>query len=717
MPRSNATWLLLLVVAFGAGRFPAGAKIQFDVFPGFDSVARAGAWYPVGIEIFNDGPGFDGVVELDAGQGTLRIPIELPSNTRKRFTVPLFNVSRNFLAVDGRLLDDRGKVRDEQLARRVTVQGWEVPLMGALPGSFTGAPAFPELSQSQPAWQPRVARLQPELFPDSPIALSGLNSLYLNTARALELKEPQVQALVSWVEGGGQLIVAVDQPTDVTATPWLQSLLPASPSGLAEAPIGRALDDWVRAGNWRPEFAARVPDTTRSGATPSAQRFLRRSPEGVDPFVALVSDGTMASAAVPVLGLRPRGGRTALSSDGRALIVEGRRGLGQVVVLAFNPEREPLRSWSLRPWFFARLADIPAPLLAPGDRNPFGSRGLDSVFGAMVETRQVRKLPVGLLLLLLLGYLVVIGPFDQWWLRRINRPMLTWITFPLYVVLFSGLIYFIGYKLRAGQTEWNELQVVDVVPRGDGGRCLLRGWSFGSLYSPANETYALGSSLPVAAVRGEFRGLWGAGPDASRITVTARPQGFDAEVFVPVWTSTMAVADWEEDDAPAPIQARNTDNGQIEIRNDSGRTLGPLWVVGPEGMQMVPELAAGATRVMDPREGGADRLDHLMASWNGRFQGALSQRDETFGGGERVSIDDWPEAAVAASFPAAMQSPGGSYVWPAGFDLAPLLTQGDVVVMAWYPDATLTPPLNRFESIRSRKGTLLRIAVPAEGRP
>ena len=48
----------------------------------------------------------------------------------------------------------------------------------------------------------------------------------------------------------------------------------------------------------------------------------------------------------------------------------------------------------------------------------------------MVDSKQIRKLPIGWLLLLLLAYLVVIGPLDQYWLKKINKQMLTWITFP-----------------------------------------------------------------------------------------------------------------------------------------------------------------------------------------------------------------------------------------------------------------------------------------------
>lgn len=704
------TWFPLIATWIALASGPvASAKIQFDVFPGYDNFARAGAWYPVAVEVFNDGPSFDAVVELNTGQATVRVPLELPNNTRKRFVVPMFNVSRNFLSVEGRLLDGRGKLRDEQTGKRVTVQGWEIPLMGALPGSFSGAPAFPEIQQAQPGWQPRVARLQPELFPDNPVALEGINSLYLNTTRALELKEPQVRALQAWVHGGGQLIVAVDQSTDVSATPWLRALLPADLGGLSEQTIGTALQAWVRTSSWNPEFAYKASDPLTVGAVVRSGRI--RATDSADPFAALSNDAALDGTPVPLLALRPRDGRTVATSGSHPLMVEAPRGRGQVVLLAFNPEREPLKSWTLRPWFFARLADVPPALLKTGDRNQYGGRGLDGVFGAMVDTRQIRKLPVGFLLLLLVAYLAVIGPFDQWWLRKINRPMLTWITFPAYVVLFSLLIYFIGYKLRAGQTEWNELQVVDVLPQGDGSEAAVRGWTFGSLYSPANETYALSGRMEDATLRGEFRGLWGSAGDPARMIITTRAQGFDAEMFVQVWTSAMAIADWE-DSGPSPLEARVVSDSVVEVKNNSGRRLGPLWVVAGDRTVMLPALASGATQEVTIPSSGPSGVSEWVSQWDGRFQSAVTQRENAFGGGDRQPIDEWPEAAAAASFPSRLQSPNGSYVWPAGFDLTPLLRRGDVLVLAWMADSTIAPPLNQFPTPRSRKGTLLRLAVP-----
>ena len=166
-----------------------------------------------------------------------------------------------------------------------------------------------------------------------------------------------------------------------------------------------------------------------------------------------------------------------------------------------------------------------------------GGWSLDGLFGAMIDSKQVRKLPLAWLLVLLVAYLLVIGPFDRYWLKKINRQMLTWITFPCYVVFFSGLIYFIGFKLRAGDSEMNELSFVDVLPGS------LRGRTFTSIYSPANNTYSLMGDQRFATVRGEFMGGFGNGGESSRGDITARGNGFEARGFVPVWTSQMFVSD------------------------------------------------------------------------------------------------------------------------------------------------------------------------------
>src|SRR5436305_1655684 len=147
----------------------------------------------------------------------------------KRFVVPVFSPSRYGYNYNWnvRLLDERGKVRapEVQGLRQRKQNLWLCPLAGAVTRTAAGMPAMPE-SKRPNELKPEVARLLPNLFPDSPIALQGLDVLYLNAEKALELKVPQVTAMLAWLHAGGHLIVGVEQVMHVNGNEWLRQLLP-----------------------------------------------------------------------------------------------------------------------------------------------------------------------------------------------------------------------------------------------------------------------------------------------------------------------------------------------------------------------------------------------------------------------------------------------------------------------------------------------------------
>ena len=716
LSRRVARWLALFVAM--AAAWPSLAKIQFDVFPGHDGVARSGGWYPVWVEVFNDGPSFDGVVEVGSGQmGGLaqRMAVELPTNTRKRIAFTCFTGSQGFLAVDARLYDKGGKLKAETLGQRLAQASWESFLMGAAPQSFGGMPAFPDVGGRQVDHQPRVTRLAVgqglETFPDNPIALESLNAIYLNSSRAIELKEPQADALLAWLHGGGHLIVAVDQPGDVSATAWLRDVLPVAVNGSSTVSVGAEVEGWVR----RPGKAAGTEELSFALYPPSAGRASDKA-KGDSPYDGVKPDPSMARAQAPAVGFTVRSGTVLMASDGKPLVVSAPKGRGLVTALAFNPEREPFKSWKEKPWFWAKLAGVPPGLLAKGDVNIWGGRGIDAVFGAMIETRQVRKLPVGVLLLLLLVYLLVIGPLDRWWLKKINRPMLTWATFPAYVVLFSVLIYYIGFRLRAGNSEWTELHVVDVYPRT--GSALLRGRSFGSVYSPANNLYPVSVKAEAAAFRGEFQGMLGSVGSGNRAKVRVDATGYDAELEVPVWTSMLTVGEWV-DSGPAPIEAR-LEGPTLALANRREAPLTNIVIIHDRKVRLVPSMDGGATLRIDlgsaPAPGEGMSVDDLTRDWSALFHGVANRRNEVFGGGNgEEHIDNWPGASVAASLIRRMATHDGegarSFVWPPGLDLSPLVDRGDVVVMAFAPNDSVIPPVNRFDAIWKKRSTLYRLVL------
>ena len=90
LPRRLAKLGLVCLLAGGS---LARGEVQFDVFMGFAGKARQGEWFPVTFEIFNDGPTFDGQVELRPSFGDNPVysyNVELATNTRKRFTLAVF---------------------------------------------------------------------------------------------------------------------------------------------------------------------------------------------------------------------------------------------------------------------------------------------------------------------------------------------------------------------------------------------------------------------------------------------------------------------------------------------------------------------------------------------------------------------------------------------------------------------------------------------------
>jgi hypothetical protein len=399
------------------------------------------------------------------------------------------------------------------------------------------------------------------------------------------------------------------------------------------------------------------------------------------------------------------------------LVVIGRRGHGQVTLLSFAPELEPFRSWAWAPYFWARLLDL-SPELMEGKATNSGyvSRNLDGVMGAMVDSEQVRKLPVGWLLLLLVAYLAVIGPIDQYCLRRLRRQMLTWITFPIYVAFFSLLIYFIGYKLRAGETEWNELQVVDVLPRG--AQADWRGWTFASVYSPVNARYRVASAQPVATLRGDTGGGQGAGQEAAQTSIRMVNQGVEGLLSVPIWTSQLFVSDWRRE-APAPLGLA-IDGDRLAVTNGLpvrlaqarvclGDTIYDLGPVGP-GQALSFNLSTQPHR----------SLRSFVELHGARFQTASDTRNRAFGDQEAGRLRDVTNAVMAASFATLLRDsdePWMRFRGPPGFDARRLLARGDALLLAFAPGHSPVPGLNQFSARRRHQDTLYRLAVPARTIP
>ena len=100
----------------------------------------------------------------------------------------------------------------------------------------------------------------------------------------------------------------------------------------------------------------------------------------------------------------------------------------------------------------------------------------------------VKLIPFGWVAFFIFLYILVIGPGDYLFLKKVLKRMeLTWITFPTIVVVVSLVAYYAAYLLKGNDLLVNQVTIVDV-DQVDG---LVRGSTWASLFSPQNRDYTI----------------------------------------------------------------------------------------------------------------------------------------------------------------------------------------------------------------------------------
>jgi hypothetical protein len=281
---------------------------------------------------------------------------------------------------------------------------------------------------------------------------------------------------------------------------------------------------------------------------------------------------------------------------------------------------------------------------------------------------------------------------------------------------FSLLIYFIGFMLRAGESEWNELHVVDVMTHN--GKSELRGRTYASCYSPSNSKYPVGSEVAHSTFRGEFQGTWSSPQELSRSDITQMGRGFAAEVFVPVWTSQLFVSDWSETTAE-PVSLNVTKNGMqytVRVENKLSKPLDQVWVVVDDKVFEMPKFAPGERRSMTITASSGQRLEDFVQQNTSNFTLAADRRRDAFGSGQANYLPTPPKHLAAASFMETVPSSNqqrSQFILPQGFDLSQNMRQSQICLLAWAGGYAPIPELNRFNPRRSTRDTLFRVMATA----
>jgi len=386
-------------------------------------------------------------------------------------------------------------------------------------------------------------------------------------------------------------------PTDWRAYEGIDAVMVAGQPEVCQnvppdCPQLRALGQWIRMGG-RLVLCAGAQAEKILSKDSALQQF---APGRLEKMVGLRQTGALenycgsrtgamqdGAAAMRVPRLADVQGTIEAREADLPLVVRTVRGFGQILFLAADLDAPPLNAWHDRPMLTAKLLDMPTSSADESDESKammhFGFGDISGQLrSALDHFAEVRIAPFWLVAGLIVVYLLLIGPGDFFFLRKlVGRMGWTWFTFPLIVLLVCTGAYLLAYRLKGDRLRVNQVDLVDV----DAVSGLVRGQAWLDVFSPRIETFNL--SIQPYYVDGSTSGeaqawltwlglpgsaLGGMNPRTGDATLGMEPYGFSPnlavmrEVPIPVWSTKSFTARWIGSTNAFP-QAELADENQL----------------------------------------------------------------------------------------------------------------------------------------------------------
>lgn len=419
--------------------------------------ARAGSWVAIAVDISNDGPAVVGELRMAAGtSGRTRyaMPVDLPTQSSKRYIVhaqaPVFG---------GRLKVTLVGTNGSSIAERtvdVTIHDPTQLVVGVVAERPQQLGGVLRLLPGATGTAAAIVNLSPADLPERVEAWSVLDRIVWQDVDTDELSTRQIAALQAWVAGGGRLVVAggTAGPDVVSALP--DAFLPYRPIVTQDVPAS-ALGDLL-------------------GEVP---------PDAAD---------------VPGLAGELSRGRALVRLGDQVVAAEAPFGIGSVTILGVDATTGWLATAPGTEALWRRLL----PVRSSGSAA-IASTDDSQLLNAVSQLPALALPPISGLLLLLVGYIVLVGPVNYVVLRRLDRREWAWISIPALIVGFTVGAYAIGASLRGSDVLLHEVAIVRSAADSDRGLGLV----YAGVFSPSRGTYqvtVLGDALLSAPINGDFFG-------------------------------------------------------------------------------------------------------------------------------------------------------------------------------------------------------------------
>jgi len=591
--------LLLLVTA------EARAEVKLhEKEIGFQGHFRPGCWAPVTLRLQAVGEAFQGQIELRVGDpddmtAVFTYPVSLPADAPQtcRFLV---RPKRSSHGVRVRLIREG----ERQRTARWTIED---------PGGLTGmeqhqklilvlgrAPGLREALTAQNLGE--RYRLVPVGDPDRlPTRWAGyecVEAIVCATDTAgLFTPElaPQRQAIQQWVAMGGRLILSTAEAWKTVSDHWGNDLLPSkltAPVDLNAA--ARALEAYADS----KEALPGTPALRVAGVQFDAKRR---------PDLRVWCELTRGRFVRPLVASRPYR-------------------FGLVTLVAFDVDREPFAVWKGRIGFWAALLNLNTADTAEQTdkdlrqtaltREVFSDVSLD-LKGYLDRVEGVSLIPFSIVAVLILGYILLIGPIDYFFLKKgLRRLELTWISFTVIVIAVSIVAVGIARANKGDRMRVRQVDLIDVDLTGP--EPVARGVTWCTVFSARNDSYNVRLDDEPGAVIGWLGRTSTTLGGSYRRSGAALPQGSYnhgiqelRNVPIRIWSTKSFEARWT---GPAKFRFPGTltaAEGHFKRRakkriwgsftNDTGYDLTDCYLAYADRVYQLGKVPAGSKVVIGPR--------------------------------------------------------------------------------------------------------------------
>ncbi|MBA3876184.1 MAG: hypothetical protein C0498_04480 [Anaerolinea sp.] len=522
--------------------------------------ARVGSWMAIEVQFTNNGPAVRGELRIAGGsQGRTRfsVAVDLPTDSRKTYVLhaqpPAFGRS-----VKVELVSGSSTVATADVA--YLVHDTSQLIVGVVAEKPQGIIGELDLDPGAKGAVPVIVSLGVGDLPERLEGWATLDRLIWQDVDSNTLTDGQLAALRGWIAGGGRLIIAGGTAGIGTLSGFPDDILP-----------------------YRPTATVDVAPTTIAGL--------------VGPLPASAVD-------LPAYAGDLGRGRALATSGDRIVAGELDYGSGSVTILGFDPTTTWLAASRDVESMWRRLL----PTRTGG--TPVITSDDSQIVSAVGQLASLALPPIGGLIALLGGYILLIGPINYVVLRRLDRRELAWITMPILIAVFAVSAYGFGIALRGSDLIVNEVAIVRGAPGATEGTAQV----YLGIFSPSRATYQVqvpGGALLAAPITGDFAG----GGDAAVLDIVQGDPSLVRNLSVGFSSQRMLRA---ESATTVPLV-----EAQLALRD--GVLAGTIRNRSQQTLEKVAVVLGGSVAVVGDIPASTDRTVTLRPTGNQFFQ-SLSDR-------------------------------------------------------------------------------------------